>query len=542
MAVGKSLRTTLILLLFLVCLPQITAAPTADVLHYTIALEVMPHENVVYGTTGITLNATNLETLTLHLDEDLGLKSVLINSGSLNFSRENKTIKIAFRKPLQGVNELLLEYEGVLEEMVDGHSWAYMDEESVYAVHESSWYPNVANDRASAVINLQVPDSLSAISNGAILAYLEDTNSYLWEVESSEAGFSFAAGRYLEVKDYQKHRTVSCFLLAPKERCVSTLLWILEFFSSTLTDYPYPKLAVTEVTGTLNGGHGDNSLIIMSSAIIRGPKFEEFLAHETAHSWFGGLVTSKDSKWLTEGFATYAAVMYLESKDEELSKRSLDAKRSEYMKIRDNNEDIAILSLTDEYDDVFHATVYSKGAYVLHMLRYVVGDEAFLKTLENYVEAYGEKSAGVEDFIKVAEETSGMELDWFFEEWLESTLFPDFWIDSAQVKRIGNSYNVSVVLMQGEDRVKMPVDVTLMTKKGEVTKRTWIDSTSSEVEFETKAEPIFVEVDRKGWLLEREKSNNRHVIRYPLSYYGLRLFFTNLMQRLDGVGFLKPKI
>jgi aminopeptidase N len=528
MVAEKFVRTLLLLLVLLMILPQ-TVAASVDALHYSINMKVMPEEKRVIGVTQITVNALQLESLVLELDEDLEINSTFIEGQSLDYSMDGKKIIIDFQEPLTGINKIRIEYEGTLDEVVEGHSWAYMDTESVYAVYESSWYPHVVDDRASALIGLQVPPGWASVSNGELVDYDEEDNVYVWEVETQEIGFSFAAGRYREMQDYQKHKPVSCFLITPKEGCATELKDGLTFFSFKLLSYPYPKLALTEVRGKLNGGHGDNSLIIMSSDIIDGPNFQEFLAHEAAHSWFGGMVTSSDSKWLTEGFATYAGILYLESKDRDLARIAMDEKRREYLGITENQDEIAILESVDEYDELFHATVYSKGAYVLHMLRYVVGDEVFSKTLQNYLEKYYGRSAGVEDFKEVAEATSGMELGWFFDEWLGSTSIPDFWIESPQVLRSNDAYQISAVLRQGEDRVKMPVDVFLITPKGEVKKRVWMNSTVTEFEFVSEADPILLEIDKEEWLLERNRLNNRHTLRYPLNSFGLRLFISNII-------------
>jgi aminopeptidase N len=528
MVAKKFVKTLPILLVFMMILPQ-TVAASADALHYSINMKVMPEEKRVRGITKITLSALQLESLVLELDENLEINSIALEGKSLDYSMDRNKIIIDFQEPLTGTNMIRLEYEGALDEEVNGHSWAYMDTESVYAVYEASWYPHVVDDRASALISLQVPPGWSSVSNGELVDYDEEDNVYVWEVETQEIGFSFSAGRYREMQDYQKHRPVSCFLIAPKEGCASELKDGLTFFSFKLLPYPYPKLALAEVRGKLNGGHGDNSLIIMSSDIIGGPNFQEFLAHEAAHSWFGGMVTSRDSKWLTEGFATYAGIMYLESKDRDLAREALEEKRREYLRITESQDEKAILESVDEYDELFHATIYSKGAYVLHMLRYVVGDDVFSKTIQTYLEKYNGRSAGVEDFKELAEETSGMELGWFFNEWLSSTTFPDFWIESPQVLRSNDAYLVSAVLRQGEDMIKMPVDIFLTTPTGELKKRVWMNSTGTEFEFVTDTDPIFLEIDKDEWLLERDRLNNRHTLRYPPNSFGLRLFLSNII-------------
>ncbi len=533
MAERRYMKTILLLLILLPTLPQALAAPKADVTHYSIKLEVIPQEEVVFGTASISMNSSELDRLTLNLDENLTVQSARLGKEDLDFQRHKKKINLAFKRPLYGANVITLRYAGSLEEDVEGHSWAHISEDGAYAVYEANWYPNMPGDRATAEIGLQVPSGWKGVSNGAFTEYAPEENIFYWEVGSPEIGFSFSSGRYLEITDYEKHRPLSCYLLSPKSGCATTLKDATTFFSSKLIPYSYPKLALAEVKGRLNGGHGDHSLILMSSDILSRSTYEEFLAHEVAHSWFGGMVTAKDSKWLTEGFATYAGVMYLESLDPGLAKEALESKRSEYLRVKDLGDDKTILSAEMEYDEVFHATVYSKGAYVLHMLRYVIGDEAFSKTLKDYLKRYNGGSASVADFQKIAEEVSGDELGWFFDEWLGSTAIPDFYIESASLRNESRTYHVSATLSQSGDVVQMPVDVSLLTSSEHLTQRVWIDSRSIEITFQTLSQPILLEVDRDEWILESDRSNNRFILRYPFNTFGLRLFISSIVRRFQ---------
>jgi aminopeptidase N len=533
MAERRYMKTILLLLILLLTPSQVLAAPVADITHYSIKLLVMPQDEVVFGTTSIMMNSSELDRLTLNLDENLTVQSARLGKEELGFQRDGKKINLAFKRPLYGANEITLRYAGFLEEDVEDHSWAHIGEDGAYAVYEANWYPNMPNDRATAEIILQAPLGWKGVSNGALTEYTSEENIFYWNVASPEIGFSFSSGRYLEITDYEKHRPLSCYLLSPKAGCALTLKDATTFFSSNLTPYSYPKLALTEVKGRLNGGHGDHSLILMSSDILSKPAYEEFLAHEVAHSWFGGMVTAKDSKWLTEGFATYAGVMYLESLNPSLAKEALESKRSEYLRIKDLGIDKTILSAEMEYDEVFHATVYSKGAYVLHMLRYVIGAEAFSKTLKDYLERYNGGSASVAEFQKIAEEVSGDELGWFFDEWLGSTVIPDFYIQSASLRNESGTYHVNATLSQSGDVVQMPVDVSLLSTSENLTQRVWIDSRSTEVTFQTISQPIFLEIDTNGWILESDRLNNRFILRYPFNTFGLRLFISSIARRFQ---------
>jgi aminopeptidase N len=515
--------------------PLTSAASEADVIHYSISLILEPEINSVSGNTTVTVETRDLNSLTLSLEDDLELTSVSSEDKKIDFVRTRDEINLFFDTPATGLKSIRLEYEGLLGEEVHGHAWSFSDKKGVFAVYESSWYPNIDGDRASADIAVIAPDDWISVANGAFIRHEEDKNSFIWEVDSPEIGFSFASAKYAEQQNFLKHIPVTCYLLSVREECSSTLVDILEFFSSRLSPYPYPKLALAEVEGNLNGGHGDNSLIILSSDIVRGPKFDEFLAHEAAHSWFGGMVVAEDSKWLTEGFATYAGVLYLERIDKERSKESLESKRNEYLILGRGKDERAILSSGEEYDTRFHATVYSKGAYVLHMLRYVVGDEIFSNILKEYLSRYNGKSASVEDFMNVAEEVSGIELDWFFDEWLREKSIPDYKISSLEVEENKGVYVTRGELRQEGGSIRMPVELTLLTSHGAVRKKIWAESLETEFIFDTPSRPILLDIDKDRWLLESDRENNRHIIRYPLNLQGVRLFFSNFFNSVKNI-------
>lgn len=529
---GTRKRIVLILcILALIPTPTTASSHPMDAQNYEIRLELLPAQNKVRGTTVISFTTKTTNEVKLVLDEDLTIDSLKINDIETSFDREGKKLIITPKEPLFGGGMIKIDYQGTLSEEVSGHGWAYMDNETAYSVYEASWYPLFEGDRATAEIRIKAPQGWTAVSNGVFWS-VEDDNTFVWLVGTPEIGYSFAAGRYQQKGTYREHLTLNCYILAPNDRCDKTLLEVYTFFNETLSNYPYPKLSVAEVKGTLRGGHGDNSLIILSSEIIGGPGFDEFLAHEAAHSWFGGMVTTNDSKWLTEGFSTYAGVMFLESRDPRAAAKSLDSSRREYLKARADKDLLPILSHKDEYDELFHASIYSKGAYVLHMLRFIVGDETFLKTMRTYLESYEGGSASVEDYIQVVEEGHGENLSWFFDEWLKTDLLPDYWIESTGIREKNGSYEITARIRQTPEEFKMPVMISLRTEGETLDKTIWLEGNEAIANFQSREEPIYVEIDRENWILERNKANNRRNLHYPLNMDGLKLLVENLLSRL----------
>jgi aminopeptidase N len=208
--------------------------------------------------------------------------------------------------------------------------------------------------------------------------------------------------------------------------------------------------------------------------------------------------------------------------------------KTEYLGKIKTYPDEPIISAEEEYGrtGVYHAVVYSKGALVLHMLRYVVGDETFLEIMNTYSQRYGGKSATVKEFQAVCEEVSGRNLNWFFDEWIRDTTLPDYAIEDVRVTKSSN-YEVNFKISQIGDAAKMPVDVTLHTAESDITKRVWVDKDTKQVSFTANSKPVYIEVDKDHWVLESDRSNNIYAISYSPNLLGVKLLFAKLSNILS---------
>lgn len=521
---------------FISLLPVSHAAEgyAGDVEHYDIALDVHPDEGSVNGTAVLRIKAENGESgeagsqnLSLKLGESLAVAhiSIIQTSAKPAFERSGENLVIFLPDELaRNFKEysIKIEYGGKPETKKDGRSWSYVGKESAYAVYESYWYPQKPGDRASGRIKIAVPAGWKAVSNGELAGTGE---SFVWEDRFQEVGFSFAAAKYSTVQGFNGHVEVKCYLITPVQGCDRLLADILLFMESKLGKYPYQKLVLAEVRDSLNGGHGDQTLIIMSGDIIRNDgKFLEFLAHEAAHNWFGDLVTVKEfgerkNLWLLEGTATYFSTLYIESIDKAHAKKTLENMRREYLYAKKNLGDEAISETKEDYGSVFHAVAYSKGAWVLHMLRYVVGEENFYKIFREYFARYTWKDASISDFESLAQEVSGQDLRWFFDEWLHKTLLPDFEISDAEIKKLDGEegYSLELNIKQKGDLIEMPAEIYIKTRSENMTSSVSIKNREENFNFLLKEKPIFVEIDRENFILEERKANNRKILSYGLS-------------------------
>ena len=200
----------------------------------------------------------------------------------------------------------------------------------------------------------------------------------------------------------------------------------MEFYSSYVGPYAYEKLA--NVTSPATGGGMEAATAIMYSenAVTgdRSVRWRNVIIHEVAHQWFGNAVTESDwdDVWLSEGFATYFTLLFIEhayGRDEFVAGLESAAERVFAQYADDPAYRVVHANLSD-MNRVTSGATYQKGAWVLHMLRSRLGDEAFWEGIRAYYATYLNGNVSTEDFRRVMEEASGADLAVFFEQWLRS--------------------------------------------------------------------------------------------------------------------------
>jgi aminopeptidase N len=198
----------------------------------------------------------------------------------------------------------------------------------------------------------------------------------------------------------------------------------LEFYDAYVGPFAYEKLANITSPATGGGMEAATALMYSERAVTgeRAVRWRNVIIHEVAHQWFANAVTesSWDDVWLSEGFATYFTLLFREHAYgrgdfvaglEEAASRVWPwyEQNLDYRIVHDDLADMA---------DVTSIAIYQKGAWVLHMLRKRVGDDAFWRGIQAYYAAHMNGVASTDDFIRFMEEASGMEHDVFFDQWL----------------------------------------------------------------------------------------------------------------------------
>ncbi len=389
-----------------------------------------------------------------------------------------------------------------------------------------SWFPchDVPFDKATVDQFITLPDYYTVIANGSLVSVdtLDSVVTYHWSESYPIATYLivFAAyPNYAHVVDtayvdghaIPVHGWVARWdsvNRAPKLRHVAD---ILEFFSQVYTPYPFLEEKYANVDVPLGYAMENQTNTFIDMNLNWGRNWDWVLAHELSHQWWGDCVTlaTWPDVWLNEGFATYS--------------EAINAYRTDGMQgYRDYMRSIMNRYIYSEpyppypiyYPDanitqLYSVVTYQKGASVLHMLRHIVGDSIFFAILRGRIErhAYGNETTA--EFQQLCEEISGMDLDWFFDEWVYAPGHPVYrWNYSVEPQ--GDSALVTLNIYQvqshsfGVPTYRMPIDFLFIMPDSDSILVTVVDSLDFQQFYLTlPAYPQEVVFDPDGWLLAR---------------------------------------
>jgi aminopeptidase N len=239
---------------------------------------------------------------------------------------------------------------------------------------------------------------------------------------------------------------------------------ILSYFIKQLGSYPYKKLANVQ-SKTIFGGMENANCIFYSEYSVSGKgRAGDLLAHEIAHQWFGDTMTETDFSqlWLSEGFATYMANLFLEHKygRDTLIKR-LRVDRDTVISFSRRNKSAVVDSSTN-YMSLLNANSYQKGGWVLHMLRIKMGDSLFWRSIRDYYQKFREKNASTSDLQKIMEKEYGSSLDFFFKQWIFHPGLPSLSVTWSYEER---TKQVFVKIIQTQERLfHFPLEISIQTE------------------------------------------------------------------------------
>jgi aminopeptidase N len=383
------------------------------------------------------------------------------------------------------------------------------------------WLPTIDHpyDKATSEFIIIAPDHYQAVANGALVEETDlgnGTRLTHWKESVPIASWLNAIGvaqfatRYfgafggipLETWVYHQDRNAG---IAEFE----TPVWqAIEFYSQRVAPYPYEKLGNVEAAGIQGGTEHASEIFYGEDVLGKSWWFRIGVPHEIAHQWFGDSVTEKDwdDVWLSEGFATYFSLMYVEHYEgRDAFMEEMKRSREEVFATESNNPGLAVIH--DDLSDmskVLNWLVYIKGAWTLHMLRSQIGDDRFWAGIRDYYQRYSGSNASTDDFRKVMEENSGMDLAWFFHQWLNRAASPVLdgtWTYNAAAKKI----TIELVQTQKGDPFRLSVEIGISGAGDAPQRFEKLDMREKQQSFELTADsaPVAVSLDPHTSLLAK---------------------------------------
>lgn len=513
--------------------------PGLDVLHYEVSIGIPDSGATITGRAAILYEAVVVELNELRLDlgSAMVVDSVTIDGLPAAHRREGDRVAIRVPGTPAGARRMaVVWYHGepadglIVGQTRHGRRSIFADNWADRAHH---WLPSVDHpaDKASVAFEVTAPAALEVVANGMLVERtVEGGRARTRWVESAEIP---VYGMVIGATDFaiQTAGIVDGVEIThwtfPEDSAAGAIAFarsteILAFYDSLFGPYPYDKLAHVQ-SATKFGGMENPSAIFYSQQMIGEALSADadgrdaltgLVAHETVHQWFGDAVTEADWNhlWLSEGFAEYFDAVFFEFHGGSRGKGAAERTRQMRLRADDVREFetggaraiYAPGAQPGGYESLLTPANYEKGAWVLHMLRRLVGDEAFFRGIRAYYGTLRDGTAWTDDFTRIMEAVSGRPLDGFFAQWVARPGMPAL---RAEVVGEGSARRLRVEQLQGGAPYVLSVDVELRTEEGSLRRVVEMDGASSaEIPLDVEGE-VRVVLDPDGWLLFVDRSS-----------------------------------
>jgi len=507
---------------------------------YQIEATLEPHLHQITARAKVKFTAQqDLSVAVFDLHNDLRVTKVL-DEKNQPLSAERVTQDSTVRVPLpnglakDASTTLTFEYEGQLESAdnspVPGLSLASIGDDTSYLFYAGRWFPvsGYGLNRFTSTISITLPAHMLVIGSGKATvsnvapakkaaATVLPTKTFTFVSDKPSFPGTIVAGVFQEYKSDEAGLELHVYF-KPTHQSVApayttTAVQEFTYFTTLYGPLPTPKLNIVELpSDTLPYAWAPEMVGLASSSITEKTNYR-LLADGIAHQWWGVSVSpaSKDDWWISDGFSRYSEAMYVENAagaaglEEAVKDMSVGA-------LAYDTVPLSSASKLDTFSTEFQSLTTDKGGMILHMLRWVLGEDKYNKTLREFASEYAGKSATTDDFRAIAEKYYGDQLTWFFSQWLDSTGAPEFKVkyttyrlggatvaqtskdDKAKEEKTPG-FRVTGEIAQDLDLFRMPVDLRIDTDGRTENKRIEVVGTNSPFTVETFGRPRRISVD-----------------------------------------------
>jgi aminopeptidase N len=538
----------------------------------------------MYGKEWLTLHPHFYQTDSVNLDaKGMELKEVSLVEGlkktKLNYNYDGMQLKIKLNKAYKNNENYILYFEYISKpnELMATGSAAITDAKGLYFINpkgedktkptqiwtqgetesNSAWMITIdkPNQKSTEEINMTVPDKYVTLSNGLLISQKKNTDGTRtdnWKMDLPHAPYLFfmGVGEFAIIKDSYKGKEVSYYVEKDQQPFARGVFGntpeMIGFFSNKLgIEFPWQKYAQIVGRDYVSGAMENTTATLHQESayqnareLTEGNDWEETIAHELFHQWFGDLVTCESWSNITvnESFANYSEYLWDEYKHGKdfADEHNFDDMQG-YLMSRSENKDLVRFYYSSR-EDVFDGVSYNKGGRILHMLRNYVGDEAFFKSLNNYLNTNKFKNGEAHQLRLAFEEVTGMDMNWFWNQWYYGSGHPKLKIN---YNYYDSSKQAAVIINQTQKTGKtfiLPMAIDVYVNGIKTRYQVTAKNTSDTFYFNVTQKPEWINVDADKILLAEKidnKSEENYIAEWKLG--------KNYLERKDALDYFAKK-
>ena len=539
--------------------PRYPRDRVVEIKHIRLDIKLDLDQKRISGSVSHTFSPVNDGVSSLELDAvELDIDNVkLVGGTSLNFNLSDARLHIDLDRPhdpgedvtvvvgFSGSPRRGLYFIGPSEAYPDKRLEAWTQGQDEDSRH---WFPcyDYPNEMATSEIHATVREPFTVIANGeatGVEAGPEPgTRTFNWFQNLPHVTYliSVCAGEFDEITDDWDGVPIQYYVPPGREADGRAIFKntpdMLTFFSDKIgIRYPYAKYAQVVVQDFIFGGMENVSATTLTESALYDQRArlemdaDALIAHEAAHQWFGDLLTCRDWShgWLNEGFATFLELAYAEhNKGTDEFLYSLRLEIDSYLGEAGRYRRPIVTNVYNEPIDLFDRHLYEKGAIVLNMLRLVLGETLFWKTIAHYASSRQGRNVVTSDLQRAVEEATGRNLDWFFDQWVYGAGHPDIegdygWDEAAKTAKL--TLRQTQTGNQVSETFRLPLSIDFRLEDDSmVTNRIELAERQQTFYFPLATKPQFVRidgqvlktiaVDRPGEMLRQQLANDDNVL------------------------------
>ena len=519
-----------------------------DIVHHDLEVRFDPDRNHIEATDQLRLRLLEpTASLRFRLDDALRVSSVRSTAAGEHLffrvrDQDSLLVSLGMLSGQTGEITLSVSYSGHLGSApIDTESLQIFDNprqtdivglpdfplESVLVyTNRQPWYPQARfDDYATARIRCSVPERYTVLAAGLrrVLEQVEPERSVIeYEQQGKGKYITVAVGRLelvglIEAGGVPLEAFSVTRLRGQAESLMERSQDILRFYREEFGPYPYPSLRLGVIEGRTPGGHSPPGMVLIQvrPLLFRSlPRTDPgdfsdvpgfFLAHELAHQWWGHGVAAQNyhERWLSEGMAQYAAARWARRFHGEDTFRDILRRMARWGRKLADKGPISLghrLGLVEGDPQIFRAVAYNKGAYVLHMLRGVVGDDAFREALNSLQDQHRFQKIGTDELREALEVAAGQDLAPYFRDWVYGTSIATLsW--SARTTREGSGYRTEVHVRATDLPAAVPLELAVVHSRRRDVERVTLEPTGGRFTLRTQGRPRKIEVNEDLGLL-----------------------------------------